>query len=206
MVDAAETEFADVGYEAATTEAIAERAGTSIGSLYQFFPHKRALFDAVAQRYQGRASAFFVSLVEEGSSMTAAAAASGAPAETVEMLIDTTLDAFWKFVRTSKGFRAVWVNGHLSHELLDSESKLNEEAARRVAELAEVFAPHLSPKRREVVSTMLVEVAGLMLFAASRRKEPLASSLIEETKTLLKRYATMVFAEDSGGPAKSSSD
>lgn len=51
ILDAAAQVFADQGYEAATTNAIATRAGVSIGSLYQFFPHKEALMDALVERY-----------------------------------------------------------------------------------------------------------------------------------------------------------
>jgi AcrR family transcriptional regulator len=50
ILDAAAFVFAEAGFEAATTEAIAERAKTSIGSVYQFFPNKLALFTAVASR------------------------------------------------------------------------------------------------------------------------------------------------------------
>lgn len=36
--------FAEVGYSAATTQQIADRAKTAIGSIYQFFPDKLAIF------------------------------------------------------------------------------------------------------------------------------------------------------------------
>jgi AcrR family transcriptional regulator len=39
------------GVDAATTNAIAERAGVSIGSVYQYFPNKRALFEELAARH-----------------------------------------------------------------------------------------------------------------------------------------------------------
>lgn len=55
LVDAVLTATAQLlragGPEAATTNRIAERAGVSVGSLYQYFPNKRALFTAVAQRH-----------------------------------------------------------------------------------------------------------------------------------------------------------
>ena len=51
ILDTAALVFAEVGYAAATVETIAERAGVSIGSLYQFFPNKRALFNAVGAAY-----------------------------------------------------------------------------------------------------------------------------------------------------------
>ncbi|BAC90446.1 TetR/AcrR family transcriptional regulator [Gloeobacter violaceus] len=51
ILPAATEVFAEVGYEAATTHGIAERAETAVGSLYQFFPDKRALFKALEQRH-----------------------------------------------------------------------------------------------------------------------------------------------------------
>jgi len=41
----------ELGYERATTNAIARRAGVSIGSLYQYFPNKEALFTALCERH-----------------------------------------------------------------------------------------------------------------------------------------------------------
>jgi AcrR family transcriptional regulator len=41
------------GFEKTTTIQIAERAGVSIGSLYQYFPNKRALLSAIVRRHVG---------------------------------------------------------------------------------------------------------------------------------------------------------
>lgn len=41
------------GYEACTTNRVAETAGVSIGSLYQYFPNKEALVVAVMERHLG---------------------------------------------------------------------------------------------------------------------------------------------------------
>ena len=51
LVEAAESVIAENGYEAATMSAIAERAGASIGSLYQFFPNKAAITQALRTEY-----------------------------------------------------------------------------------------------------------------------------------------------------------
>jgi AcrR family transcriptional regulator len=51
ILDAAEAEFADAGYDNATTNAIAARADVPIGSLYQYFPNKEALLAGVVERY-----------------------------------------------------------------------------------------------------------------------------------------------------------
>jgi AcrR family transcriptional regulator len=51
LLRAATTVFAEKGYEAATMTEIAARANAPIGSLYQFFPEKEALADALVQNY-----------------------------------------------------------------------------------------------------------------------------------------------------------
>lgn len=51
LLQAAESVIAESGYDAATMSAIAERAGASIGSLYQFFPNKQAVVQALRVHY-----------------------------------------------------------------------------------------------------------------------------------------------------------
>lgn len=51
LLDAATACFMERGYEAATMTEIAARAGSAIGSLYQFFPTKEALAHALMAEY-----------------------------------------------------------------------------------------------------------------------------------------------------------
>lgn len=51
LLDSAAALFAEVGYEATTTNAIAEKAGVSIGSLYRYFPDRKAVLSALAERH-----------------------------------------------------------------------------------------------------------------------------------------------------------
>lgn len=51
IVEAAAQVFERHGYVAGTTNRIAERAGVSIGSLYQYFPSKDAILVAVSRRH-----------------------------------------------------------------------------------------------------------------------------------------------------------
>jgi AcrR family transcriptional regulator len=44
----------DEGYDRASTNRIAQAAGVSIGSLYQYFPSKEALVSALVETHQGR--------------------------------------------------------------------------------------------------------------------------------------------------------
>ncbi|PBB19119.1 TetR/AcrR family transcriptional regulator [Mesorhizobium sp. WSM4313] len=51
ILSAASTLIAEQGSDAMRMGEVAERAGVSIGSLYQFFPDKRAIVWALAERY-----------------------------------------------------------------------------------------------------------------------------------------------------------
>ncbi|WP_109523536.1 MULTISPECIES: TetR/AcrR family transcriptional regulator [Nocardia] len=51
ILDAAAHVFSEHGYAAGTTNRIAERAGVSIGSLYQYFPNKDAILRALMEEH-----------------------------------------------------------------------------------------------------------------------------------------------------------
>lgn len=50
MLEACAELVGELGYDGVTTTLIAERAGVAVGSLYQFFPDKRAVVQALTQR------------------------------------------------------------------------------------------------------------------------------------------------------------
>jgi len=86
ILDAAEELFVEVGFDAATTNEIAARASASIGSLYEFFPNKQALAQALADRYVDQLGA----VIEERMVND--------PEWTGEQLVDSIvngLDEFW---------------------------------------------------------------------------------------------------------------
>lgn len=51
LIDAATQVLKDRGYDAFNTNQVAERAGVSIGSLYQYYPNKQALIEAIVVRH-----------------------------------------------------------------------------------------------------------------------------------------------------------
>lgn len=57
IIEAAARILALRGFAKTTTNAVAETAGVSIGSLYQYFPNKESIIAAVRQRHQSRLEA-----------------------------------------------------------------------------------------------------------------------------------------------------
>ncbi|HEY8078651.1 MAG TPA: TetR/AcrR family transcriptional regulator, partial [Labilithrix sp.] len=107
IVEAAAHVFAEEGYEAATMEAIAERAETSIGSIYQFFPNKLAVFHALARRYLDRVRAM-MDLMMQGPLLEAA----------WPDILDASVDAWARFHENDPGFHAVWAGMHLTEQVV----------------------------------------------------------------------------------------
>lgn len=65
VVTAAAQVLVELGYEATTTARVAERAGVSIGSLYQYFPNKEALVAALVERHAGEIVAILRQALED---------------------------------------------------------------------------------------------------------------------------------------------
>jgi AcrR family transcriptional regulator len=65
FLDAAAAIVAEVGYEAMTMTAIAERSGAAIGALYRYFPDKVAVARTLLVRYAEETDEHWSSLIEE---------------------------------------------------------------------------------------------------------------------------------------------
>lgn len=177
ILDAAATIFADAGYESATMQGIAERAGTSIGSVYQFFPDKLALFEAVADRCLERTQEAFERLF--------ASIPDDLP---LDALIEGAIDAFAALNEGDPAFRATQVNFALYPVYEKRDSALNRQMTRRIAALLGRRAPHLTPPRAKLIATMIVQVVSAMMFVSERASASLRPAMRQEIKTLVRRY------------------
>jgi AcrR family transcriptional regulator len=70
FLDAAADLFAEVGFEAATMTAIAERSGASIGTLYHYFPDKLSIASALVNQYAQEIEAHWKPLMEQVHTLT----------------------------------------------------------------------------------------------------------------------------------------
>ena len=175
ILDAAAGVFSG-GYEAATMEAIAEKAETSIGSIYQFFPNKLAVYTALARRYHDTFEMFFEALVE-------------GPVfeEPWEDLLDAAIDAVAQFHENDPGFHAVWVGLHFVPEVIAEGEALNRQFAERLEAMLATKLPKLPAKKRPLAAKMVVEVMTAMTILSARRPKE-SREMMEETKVLFRRY------------------
>jgi AcrR family transcriptional regulator len=70
ILDAAAEIFVEVGYGAATVTAIAERSGSSIGALYNYFPDKQSIAHTLVNQYAQEIEAHWKPLIEQAEILT----------------------------------------------------------------------------------------------------------------------------------------
>lgn len=177
ILDAGAELFASVGFEGTTMEAIAERACTSIGSVYQFFPSKRAVFVAVAERTLERIRTFSVE------TLTSLPGPS-AWRESIAMAID----AVALYQNADPGFRAIMLNQQLLGDLRDADMAVHREMSERVSALIARSRPDMKRGQRLLLATMIVEGISGLLFLAARHPGPMQKQIIEETKKMICAY------------------
>lgn len=140
------------GVDAVTMEAIAERARTSIGSLYQFFPNRDALLQALAERN--------VADLEE---LLDARDAPEVATLALPELVEATLAPFVAFHEAHPGYFAVIFAPQGSVALRAISGRLRARLRRRVEGLFRLRAPHLSPLKRRRLALTAVEAARALM-------------------------------------------
>ncbi len=116
-------------------------------------------------------------------------------------LIGRAIDGFAALNRSEPGFRAILVNWRMSADILFTDN-VNVEFARRAESVLATQAPRLTPARRALVATIVVEVVSAMLLLGVHRPRPEADLILAETKTLLLRYLAPIVTEEASAPAK----
>jgi AcrR family transcriptional regulator len=187
LVSAAESVMAEVGYEAATMSAIAEKARAPIGSLYQFFPNKVAITRALRTWYGKQFQGVLAFLDEDSDALSIKSF--------VNQLIDSTI---------------VFVESHPAFvPLLDAPSETRSTASirnmlrERVSQFFMARKRRLSKQKALRLATVTLQILrGLnQLYAEAQPGEK--QYLIHEFKVVLFCYLTSQIGPDQGGRPES---
>ena len=176
MLDACAELVDEVGYEGLTTTLLAERAEVAIGSVYQFFPDKRAIVQALALRNM---DAYLHSLSDRFASETFTHWWDA---------VDAAIDAYIHMHRSVPGFRTLHFGDVVDLHLLDSDRDNNAVIAERLAELLiEQFK--LSDRGRLRFALQIsVEAADSLIKLAFRREATGDEAVLTEAKALIREY------------------
>lgn len=177
ILDAAAIVFDEVGFEAATTHAIANRANTAVGSLYQFFPDKLAIFNALELRHVDRVylmwnkllcpeiiqlpfADFIHTLVTQG-----------------EQLFEqpTSRIVFVQFFTSPTIFKNIDIS-------------FTQEAIQFMAKLFQARNPNLTSERSSILAEICVNASNTLILLALKSNDAHGQELISEIEALLRAY------------------
>ncbi len=176
MLDACAEILDEDGYDGLTTTRIAQRAEVAIGSVYQFFPDKRAVAQALAQR----------NLEEFGRRVSARLAEGGFTewSDTVGAIIDI----FVEMHRTVPGFRVLRFGDVADVHLLDSDADNNAVVADRLRTLiVDTFGVRDTPELATALA-IAVEAGDAVLKLAFRRRPDGDPVIVAEAERLIHGY------------------
>jgi len=182
MLEACASLIEELGYDGVTTTLIAERAGVAVGSLYQFFPDKRAVVQALTLRNLER---FMANVVQRFDS---------AELEHWWDAVDSMFDVYVEMHRTVPAFSRLHFGDVVDTRLLDDGKDNNTVIAEGLASLiAERFGRSMSELQLPVA--VAIEAADGVLKFAFRRNERGDQIVVDEAKALIKGYLSTRLGE-----------
>lgn len=174
LLDAGAAVFAEQGYKAATMTEIAARAGAPIGSLYQFFPNKDVLADALIARYAEHVEAALDRIKAE------------APELDGMQLGDRLLDVLVTHATERS----------LALSLLDARWEqpgvrpglLREGLRRRIAEILAIWRPAMTEDEAQAMAVVLLQAMKSLVQLHEEKRYPGKAEAIAQWRGWVQRY------------------
>ncbi|MEU5099485.1 TetR/AcrR family transcriptional regulator [Streptomyces sp. NPDC020996] len=189
ILDACADLLDEVGYDALSTRAVAQRAGVPIGSVYRFFGNKRQMADALAQRNLER----FTERVTERLRGSGDAGEPGEPGEPGvpggggwRTAMDAVLDEYLAMKRTAPGFSLVDFGNQIPVGARQSEP--NHRVADRLTDLLSGYLAREPDEDLRRAFLVAVETADTLVQLAFRVDPEGDEKIIKEARRLLRAY------------------
>jgi AcrR family transcriptional regulator len=175
MLEACATLLDELGYDGVTTTLIAERAGVAVGSLYQFFPDKRAVVQELTKRNLDHFTAEIDRRVDWDA------------LEHWWLGVDEIIDIYVEMYRSRPGFARVRFGDVIDLRFIDEERDNNTVIADQIAALIanKVDVPVASIYRQITIAS---DIGDAILALAFRRNLFPEQDMIDEAKRVVRGY------------------
>ncbi|MDJ0616531.1 MAG: TetR family transcriptional regulator [Calothrix sp. MO_192.B10] len=177
ILNAAAEVFDQVGFEAATMQAIASGAQTAIGSLYQFFPDKLAIFHALELHHLERVGEAWAKL--DSPTMTQLP---------FEEFIKTMM-ATYKQIFDEPTSRVIFIHYFTSSATFQSiDDSLTQQAIDFQAKLLQARNPSLNPQKCNLIAEVCVQAGNALILVALRSPESRRQAIFAQLEQLMIAY------------------
>src|SRR5580693_3180166 len=181
LLDAAGCVFAELGYHAATTNAIAAEAKVSPATLYQFFPNKEAIADALVARYA-------MDLAKEERAADIQELASAPLEEAIRQVTGVVIE----FHRKHPAFATLHAEAPLSKDTVDQKHLLSQTFIEHLSEVLIARNPKLDRQDARWSAEIVLTALKGFLPALTGRKKSIRSRTIDSLNQMLVRYLEFV--------------
>mgnify|MGYP002778401138 CR=1 FL=1 len=191
LLDAAAAELAESGVAALHMDAVARRAGTARGSLYQFFPNKEALLDALAARYADALAAVHAAMLP---------AEAPAPGDRVALatVVAAVVRDLAAFHDAHPGFhRLVMADASASPLLARRIETIRATLIARLGALLHAYAPACTAAERTRRAWVMVAVGQGVLLARDAAPVRLRAAMLRDLEGLLVAFIAGIAADDA---------
>ncbi|WP_433699335.1 TetR/AcrR family transcriptional regulator [Nocardiopsis sp. CA-288880] len=186
MLDCCAELLDEVGYDNLSTTRIAERAGVAIGSVYQFFPDKKAITQALGLRFLDQFGARVTERIADASFSHWTAA------------VDAVVDEYIDMHRHVPGFRSLHFGDIVDTRLLNGGADNNRVISIRLRRIIVSVTGIPDDDALDRAVHVAVEAADAVLKLAFRDDADGDTRLIDEAKRLVSSYLSD-FSERNGG-------
>ena len=172
ILDAAELVFAELGVDGTSMQLIADRAESSVGSLYHFFPNRDAIVEALGARYADLARR----VNEEAMPLEMA----HLPAEE---LFEQIISAQVRFLESTPAFNAVHQAVQRNCPMINDA--LNHALVSHVGKFLSLRYPNLTESERAASAMVSVATVHGVVDLASGLPAPHREAVLREAKAML---------------------
>ncbi|MBN1427267.1 MAG: TetR/AcrR family transcriptional regulator [Anaerolineae bacterium] len=177
--------FTEVGYEAATTNAIAERAGISIGTLYRYFADKDAILRALAARYHREEQALFDQVFTDDVGYLP-----------LPVLLDRLIDPFLDLYCGCPVYAHILLGTDVSADIAAASQEIEQEVIERLADIMQKVAPQIDARQARLTAVICKSaVKSLISLRSSSNDEDFRVQITSEIKQMLLAYLEKVLDE-----------
>jgi AcrR family transcriptional regulator len=173
LLEAAVSLFAEKGYDAVTMTEVAARAGAPIGSLYQFFPGKETLADAVLDRHGERLDDALKGIEERATTIT------------IAELVDALLGLLGGF-HAERAAATTLIESRQEASTRAAELRLS--FRRHVTRILRARIPEIPPERADSMARVVVQLMKAAAAQSAEKDPAIRDSVLKELKHLMRLY------------------
>lgn len=186
ILDVADALFVEGGYAAATTKEIAAQAEVPIGSLYQFFPDKAAILEALAARYTDL-------LNQRLQALDTPEMARLSLSDYVTQLTEGVEQFFVEY----PGYRAIFME--ITATMPEVDEATDAQLIETIAAILPKSEAALDEEDRKMIAFVLVKAMGNLLWRSLGQTPQFRQRLVLETQRLAFHYLKSYFPEMLSG-------